>query len=37
VRTAAGAGRVVELDRRLERVPVANRAFDTLLVAAERR
>jgi len=37
VGTRAGAERVVELDRRLERLPVVNRCFDTLLVAARRR
>lgn len=37
VRTPAAAERVVELDRRLARVPVANRTFDTLVVAVERR
>lgn len=37
VSTRAGAERVIALDRRLERVPVVNRCFDTLLVAATRR
>jgi hypothetical protein len=37
VSSRAGAERVVALDRRLEHVPLVNRCFDTLLVAATRR
>lgn len=36
VRTPAAARRVLEVDRRLARVPVVDQAFDTLLVAAVR-
>ena len=35
-RDRSGAERLVALDRKLERVPLLNRAFDTLLVSARR-